>query len=108
MRAGTRLVDVASGIGTTSLLAAGEYGAEVDGVDLSEGNVSYAAGAAAAAGLTDRVRFRHGDAEALPLPDAGWDAVVCECSWCLFPDKERAAAEIARVLALAAGSGSPT
>lgn len=39
-----------------------------------------------------------GDAEALPLEDGAVDGVLCECSLCTFPDKERAAAELARVL----------
>ena len=95
---GERLVDVASGIGTTSLLAAGEYQAYVDGVDLSAANVTLANGAAQAAGVADRAVFHHGDAEALPLPDASYDAVVCECALCTFPDKATAAAEMARVL----------
>jgi ubiquinone/menaquinone biosynthesis C-methylase UbiE len=95
---GDRLADVASGIGTTSLLAAAEYDARVDGVDLSAANVTLAGGAARAGGVADRVRFHHGDAEALPLPDAAYDVVVCECALCTFPDKATAAAEMARVL----------
>jgi hypothetical protein len=51
---GERLVDVASGLGTTSLLAARDYGVGVDGVDLSEANVKLAAGAAVAADLVTR------------------------------------------------------
>lgn len=92
------LVDVASGVGTTALLAAQEYGAIVDGVDLSEANVKLAAGAAVATGLADLAHFHHGDAEALPLGDGGWDAAVCECALCTFPDKATAVREIARVL----------
>ena len=95
---GSRLVDVASGIGTTALLAATEYGVRADGVDLSPANVALATGAAAARGLDDRVIFQLGDAEALPLDDGGWDAVVCECALCTFPDKQTAVAEMARVL----------
>lgn len=98
LRPGDLLVDVASGIGTTSLLAAGEYGADVDGVDLSAANVALANGAAGAGGVSGRVRFHHGDAESLPLPDASYDVVVCECALCTFPDKATAAAEMARVL----------
>lgn len=94
----TALVDVACGIGTTSLLAAREYGASVDGVDLSSSNIALATGAADAAGLSGRVHFHHGDAESLPLPAAGWDAVVCECALCTFPNKTTAVAEMARVL----------
>lgn len=95
---GSRLVDVASGIGTTVLLAASEYDAQADGVDLSPANVTLATGAAAARGLDDRALFHLGDAEALPLVDGGWDAVVCECALCTFPDKQTAVAEMARVL----------
>lgn len=94
----SRLVDVACGIGTTSLLAAQEFGASVAGVDLSTANLALAAGSAAAAGIADRVRFHHGDAESLPLPDSAWDAVMCECALCTFPDKATAVTEMIRVL----------
>lgn len=95
---GERLVDVASGVGASSLLAAREYDVTVDGVDLSEANVKLATGAAVARDLTDRARFHLGDAESLPLPAGGWDAVICECALCTFPDKATAVAEMARVL----------
>ena len=45
-----------------------------------------------------KVRFHLGDAERLPLPDNTFDALVCECAFCTFPDKATAAAEFARVL----------
>jgi arsenite methyltransferase len=41
-------------------------------------------------------RPRH--AEQLPYPDGVFDAVVCECALCTFPDKAEAATEFARVL----------
>ena len=50
------------------------------------------------AGLADQVRFRVGDAERLPVADAGFDAAVCECAFCTFPDKPTAAGELARAL----------
>jgi len=95
---GAKLVDVASGVGTSSLLAAREYDVLVDGVDLSEANVKLATGASAAADLADRATFHLGDAESLPLPDDGFDAVICECALCTFPDKATAAQEMARVV----------
>jgi ubiquinone/menaquinone biosynthesis C-methylase UbiE len=95
---GGRLVDVACGVGTPALLAAQEFGAMVDGVDLSEANIRLASGAAVARDFADRARFHQGDAEALPLADRGWDVVVCECALCTFPDKTTAAREIVRVL----------
>jgi SAM-dependent methyltransferase len=93
-----RVLDVASGRGTTALMLAGDYGVCVDGVDLSAANVALAQGVAQAAGLGARVVFTNGDAEALPYPDAVFDAAVCECALCTFPDKPAAASELARVL----------
>jgi ubiquinone/menaquinone biosynthesis C-methylase UbiE len=93
-----RVLDVAAGRGTTALMLAHEYSVRVDGVDLSATNVALAQGAADAAGVAAQVRFTAGDAERLPYPDAVFDAVVCECAFCTFPDKPAAAAELARVL----------
>lgn len=95
---GARVLDAAAGRGTTALLLAHEYHVSVDGLDLSPGNVALATGAAARADLADRVNFAVGDAEHLPYPDGAFDAVVCECALCTFPDKPRAAVEFARVL----------
>lgn len=95
---GERLLDIASGKGDSSLLAARERGCIVTGVDYGEVAISDAARAADAAGLGDRVTFCVGDAEALPFEDQRFDAVLCECSLCTFPDKRRALAEVRRVL----------
>ncbi|WP_236054792.1 class I SAM-dependent methyltransferase [Mycobacterium sp. SM1] len=94
-----RLADVACGRGASARLLAGEYPAlTVDGVDLSEVNVEHARAAAAASGLAQRVRFHRGDAERLPLPDNAFDALVCECALCTFPNKNAAAQQFARIL----------
>jgi arsenite methyltransferase len=95
---GERVLDVASGRGTTALLLADIYDADVEGVDYAAANTALAQGAAQAAGLAERTRFTTGDAERLPYPDGIFDAVVCECALCTFPDKAKAAAEFARVL----------
>ncbi|WP_274560802.1 class I SAM-dependent methyltransferase [Streptomyces spiramyceticus] len=93
-----RVLDVASGRGTTALVLADLYGARVDGVDYASANTALARGAAQAAGFADRVHFTTGDAEQLPYPAAAFDVIVCECALCTFPDKAKAAAEFARVL----------
>ena len=98
LRFGARVVDVASGPGATASLLAAEYGVTVDGIDLGPAAVAAANAQGAQAGIGDRVVFRVGDAERLPLDDASVDAVVCECALCTFPDKEAATAEMARVL----------
>lgn len=98
LRTGQRVLDVASGPGTTARLLASEFGVDVDGVDLSVPAVTRATADTVDAGLADRVRFRVGDAEHMPHPGGRFDAVVCECALCTFPDKHAAAAEFARVL----------
>jgi ubiquinone/menaquinone biosynthesis C-methylase UbiE len=95
---GERLLDIASGKGDSALFAAQERGCVVTGVDYGEAAVIEAGRAAHAAALGDRVTFCVGDAEALPFEDGSFDAVLCECSLCTFPDKRRALAEVHRVL----------
>jgi ubiquinone/menaquinone biosynthesis C-methylase UbiE len=48
--------------------------------------------------LGRQVDLRLGDAQALQLPDASFDTVVCTCSLCAIPDERRAIAEMRRVL----------
>ncbi|KOV70052.1 methyltransferase type 11 [Streptomyces sp. AS58] len=95
---GLRVLDIASGRGTTALLLADAYRVRADGIDYAPANTALAQGAAQAAGLADRAVFTTGDAEHLPYAAETFDAVVCECALCTFPDKARAAAEFARVL----------
>ena len=95
---GDVVLDVGSGVGTSALAIARDTGCAVVGVDLSSANVEKATARAADAGLTSRVRFAQGDAEALPLDDASVDGVLSECSLCLVPNKRAAVREIARVL----------
>lgn len=96
--AGQLVVDVASGPGTSALQLARDTGCDVVGVDLAAESVAAATHAAATAGLSARVQFVQGDAEALPLPDHSVDGALCECALCTFPDKALAARELARVL----------
>src|SRR5262249_2415436 len=93
-----RVLDVASGVGTTAFLLADELGAGVVGVDLGDAQITKSRARARRLGLDGRVRFEVGDAERLPIDDASVDTVVCECALCTFPDKATALAEMARVL----------
>ena len=92
VRAGTRLLDVATGPGHVAARAA-ERGASVVGVDVAESML------ALARRRHPGIEFRHGDAEALPLPGASFDAVVANFALLHLGRPERAAAEFARVLA---------
>ena len=98
LKAGDRVLDIASGPGATAFLLAADFGVNVDGVDLGEQSVATANARAATEGLADQVAFHVGDAERLPFDDDTFDAIVCECAFCTFPDKPTAAAEMARVL----------
>jgi arsenite methyltransferase len=94
----SRVLDAASGKGTSAVLIAQRFGCAVVGVDLSAQNVAHANAEADRLGLAGRVSFRVGDAERLPVDDGSVDAVICECAFCTFPDKQAAASEFARVL----------
>jgi ubiquinone/menaquinone biosynthesis C-methylase UbiE len=60
--------------------------------------VKRATEAACEAGVAHLVTFQQGDAECLPVADQSFDAVICECAFCTFPDKPTAALEFLRVL----------
>jgi ubiquinone/menaquinone biosynthesis C-methylase UbiE len=94
----SRVLDVAAGCGTSLFTLATRFGCEVIGLDYSRGNIRAAKREAGARGLSKTVSFYCGDAERLPFADGSFDAIVCECALCTFPNKQSAAAEFARVL----------
>ncbi len=94
----SRVLDVASGKGTTALYLAERFGCHVVGIDYSGQNVADASELPSAKGLSSLVRFERGDAEGLCSPDKSFDAIICECAFCTFPNKRDAAREFARVL----------
>jgi SAM-dependent methyltransferase len=94
LRAGDRVLDVATGSGNAALAAA-RCGCEVTGIDYVPALLERARARAAAEGL--EIEFAEGDAEHLAFPDASFDAVL-SCLGVMFtPDQERAAAELVRV-----------
>lgn len=98
LRGGVRVLDVASGKGESAIFLATQFGCQVAGVDFGPRNVREANSNAIAAQVAHLVSFVEGDAERLDFPDASFDAVICECAFCAFPDKRAAASEFARVL----------
>lgn len=94
----SRVLDVAAGCGTSAFHIAQSFGCEVVGVDLSEDNVKLAAEHASIRSVADRLSFRLSDAEGLPFDADTFDAIVCECAFCTFPNKQTAAGEFFRVL----------
>ncbi len=99
LQPGMLLLDAASGPGSSALFLAERFGCQVVGIDYSYESVAAANDAAAAAQLTHLVHFQQADAEDLPFTAGQFDAVICECAFCTFPNKAAAAAEFHRVLA---------
>jgi arsenite methyltransferase len=96
---GERVLDLGSGAGTDSLIAAqmvGENG-RVTGVDMTPEMLEKARTAAAAMGVTN-VEFVEGDAERLPFDDETFDVVISNGVIDLIPDKDAVFAEVYRVL----------
>ena len=98
LRPGMRVLDVASGKGESAIFLARTFGCEVVGIDFGLENVNQATVRGEAAKVAHLVRFCQGDAEKIAFPDGSFDALICECAFCTFPDKGAAASEFARVL----------
>jgi arsenite methyltransferase len=94
----SRVLDVASGNGTSAFFLAENFGCSVIGVDYGKHNVEKANTAATERRVSSRISFEQADAEQLPFADTSFDAIICECAFCTFPDKARAARGFARVL----------
>lgn len=98
LQPGQRLLDVASGRGTSAIFLAERFGCQVVGVDIAPDIIKDANARAKEAGLEDLVHFEKGDGESLPFDDEAFDAIICECAFCTFPGKSEAADQFARVL----------
>ena len=94
-----RVVDVGSGAGFDSFVAAAQVGPEgqVVGVDMTAEMLAKSRGTAAELGL-DHVTFREGLAEALPVEDGWADVVISNGVFNLCPDKRAVFSEVWRVL----------
>lgn len=94
---GVRLLDVGSGIGGPARMAAAA-GARVTGVDLTPTFVETATALTARVGLSDRASFEVTSGDALPCPDACFDAAMMIHVGMNVPDKRALFAEVRRAL----------
>jgi SAM-dependent methyltransferase len=96
---GERIVDVGSGAGFDTFIAAGQVGATgtVVGVDMTPEMLDKSRATAAELGL-DHVEFREGLAEQLPVEDGWADAIISNGVINLCADKRAVFEEIHRVL----------
>jgi len=96
---GEKVVDVGSGGGFDSFIAAGQVGpgGQVAGIDMTPEMLAKSRQTADALGLA-HVQFREGLAESLPVPDCWADVVISNGVINLCADKQAVFAEIFRVL----------
>ncbi len=96
---GEKVVDVGSGAGFDSFIAAGQVGSagRVVGIDMTAEMLAKSRQTARALGLAN-VEFREGLAEALPVGDGWADVVISNGVINLCADKKAVFAEILRVL----------
>ena len=100
LASGERVLDLGSGAGTDSLVAAqmvGESG-RVTGIDMTPQMLAKARAAAAEMRI-EHVEFVEGEAEQLPFPDDSFDVVISNGVIDLIPDKEAVFTQLFRVLA---------
>src|SRR2546425_3646121 len=100
LQPGERVLDIGSGAGTDSLVAAQMVGdaGHVTGIDMTPEMLAKARAAAAELGQGN-VEFVESEAERLPFPDASFDVVISNGVIDLIPDKDAVFAELYRVLA---------
>src|SRR6184192_2357461 len=99
LAAGERVLDLGSGAGTDSLIAAQMVGPEghVTGIDMTPAMLAKARAAAAEVGAAN-VEFIEAEAERLPFADESFDVVISNGVIDLIPDKDAVFSELNRVL----------
>ena len=100
LESGEDVLDLGSGAGTDSLVAALMVGSagSVTGIDMTQEMLDNARKGAAALGLGN-VTFVEGEVERLPFADGSFDVVISNGVIDLVPDKDAVFGELFRVLA---------
>ncbi len=100
LEAGEHVLDLGAGAGLDALIAAERLGptGRVIGVDMTPEMLTRARTNAVKAGVADRVEFREGTIEKLPVVDDSVDVVISNCVINLSPDKPQVFREAFRVL----------
>lgn len=97
LRPGERVLDVACGTGIVARLASEQVGATgtVAGLDVNPGMLAVAR-SATPPGMP--IEWHEASAEAMPLPEASFDVVLCQMGLQFMPDKQAALREMRRVV----------
>lgn len=94
----SRILDIACGKGTTSVLIAKRYGCKVVGIDISPELINDAKLLAKRNNVQGLVDFTVADATHLPFVDQEFDASIAQAMLVLIDDKESVIKEALRVL----------
>jgi ubiquinone/menaquinone biosynthesis C-methylase UbiE len=97
LRPGERVLDIACGTGVVARLASQQVGATgiVAGLDVNPGMLAVAR-SATPPGMP--IEWHEASADAMPIPDASFDVVLCQMGLQFMPDKRAALREMRRVL----------
>jgi ubiquinone/menaquinone biosynthesis C-methylase UbiE len=100
IKSGSRLLDVATGIGEPAITAANKLGNDgyVLAIDISPKMLAIAKQRAISLGLQDVIEFKEGDIETIKLPSSRFDAVLSRWGLMLLPDLNAALSNIYRSL----------
>ena len=92
------VLDIGCGNGNSARILAADFGAFVAGCDVSADNLRRARDISMAATLSAQTSFVRSLAGRLAFKEQTFDAVLCECSLCLFGNLDAALREVFRVL----------
>lgn len=98
INAGSRVLDIACGKGTSSIMIAKKFGCRVTGIDISEELIMEARSLAEKNRVDDLTEFLVGDAAYLPFGDSEYDATVSQAMLVLIDDQCKVIEEALRVL----------
>jgi SAM-dependent methyltransferase len=98
LQAGTRLLDIGSGLGGPARYFARHHGSDVTGIDLTDGFVTVARSLTRRLGLERKVRFEIGSGTAMPFGAASFDAATLIHVGMNIADKGQLFGEVKRVL----------
>ena len=96
IRPGSKVLDIATGIGEPALTAAKQVGktGHIFAIDISSRMISFAKERAISLGLQELVEFREGDAETIDLPSSTFDAALCRWGLMFLPNPKAGLSKI--------------
>jgi ubiquinone/menaquinone biosynthesis C-methylase UbiE len=101
----SRVLDIACGKGTTSILIAKKYQCHVIGIDISPELIQNAQKLAKRNGVDNLVKFEVGDATNLPFQEDEFDITIAQAMLVLIENRDKVVQEAMRVLKPAGRAG---